>query len=692
MDKDLLEEKLRPGRCRFLSLRLLLISVILLGLAGGLAPRSHVTSAVATTAALPVDNLPVWRCDPLSDNPLCAGRVNAIQMFSAQEGWAAGEQGILLHYLDGSWERVKAPGVNALSSLLTLRFSGPDHGWLSGLTYDDTGALQGLLLRYDSGAWSLFPAPPNLGFREIVTLSANDAWAVSSGGRIFHYAIPAGGSLAEWQNVPSPTGYPLNGLAMRSSTEGWAVGNFGTILHYSQVSGETEPTWKEVASGTQTLLTKVAYDPRDPRRVWAIGEMGIILKTEGAAWQQVYSPTTARLEEMAFTPYDGWAVGEGGVILRYQGGTWALASYSPVTEHLFGLSTIQTGEVWTTGDRATLLSYPGGQSTSWEILSHTLGLTYTGLSAATPLSGAAPLRIWAAGLRQEGLKSSAYLLQGGDIPWRVVATLPDYVSLAIGGVGASDLYALGAQVDQQGISHIQAIHISLAGWEQSDPALQGVPRALVAYPTAGSLEGWGFGDGGLLLHLQQGSWTSASSPTDHSIEAVAMADERRGYAVGAVGTILQYRKPSQGTGFWQRDFSASEENLHGVAVLPIPETGSIEGWAVGDNGLIQHLSQVQPEDDPIWEIFPSPTSERLLDVIMPNRDEAWAVGGRGTVLHYSRQSNSWQMVPSGTDYDLTSVAGFSSAFLWAGGTSGVMLRQEGVLPLHTFLPLLGTGR
>lgn len=688
MDRVILGKLHHSGRGKFLSFRFLLIGIIWVGLWGG-----FVTSAAAEKPLVPAAALLVWHCDPLSDNPLCAGRVNTIQMFSPQEGWAAGEQGMLLHYIDGHWERVQAPGLSPLASLFTLRFSDPAHGWLSGLSYDDQGALQGLLLKYESGTWSLFPAPPNLGFREIAILSTYEAWAVSSGGRIFHYTIPEGSAVAEWQNVASPTGYPLNGLTMRSTKDGWAVGNFGTILRFSQVGAETEPTWKEVASGTQNLLTRVAYDPHDPRQAWAIGEKGTILKYDGVRWQQVYAPTTARLEAMAFTPYDGWAVGEGGTLLRYQGGTWDAATYAPVNEHLYGISASSTGEVWVTGDRATLLYYPGGQSAPWEILSHTLGLTYTGLYAAAPDRGSAPLRVWAAGLQQEGARSTAYLLQGGDIPWQIAGTFPNYVSMALGGVGASDLYALGAQVDQQNVTHIQAHYLTATGWEQRDTGLKGVPRALAVYATAaGGVEGWGFGDAGLLLHLQQGSWTSVSSPTDRSIEAVVMVGERQGFAVGAVGTILRYHKSSQGTGFWQRDFSASEENLHGVAVLPVPATGSIEGWAVGDNGLIQHLSQVHPDDDPIWEIFPSPTHERLLDVIMPSLDEAWAVGAKGTLLHFSRQANSWQIVPTGTDYDLTSVAGFSSVFLWAGGTAGVMLQAEDVLPPRLFLPLLNTGR
>jgi hypothetical protein len=48
-----------------------------------------------------------------------------------------------------------------------------------------------------------------------------------------------------------------------------------------------------------------------------------------------------------------------------------------------------------------------------------------------------------------------------------------------------------------------------------------------------------------------------------------------------------------------------------------------EGWLVGDKGRIAHFIDGQ------WQDVPSPTDERLLDVIMLNAKEGWAVGGGG---------------------------------------------------------------
>lgn len=43
-----------------------------------------------------------------------------------------------------------------------------------------------------------------------------------------------------------------------------------------------------------------------------------------------------------------------------------------------------------------------------------------------------------------------------------------------------------------------------------------------------------------------------------------------------------------------------------------------------------------------WQDVPSPTTERLLDVVMLNRQEGWAVGQGGALLHYI--DDRWEQV------------------------------------------------
>ncbi len=85
-----------------------------------------------------------------------------------------------------------------------------------------------------------------------------------------------------------------------------------------------------------------------------------------------------------------------------------------------------------------------------------------------------------------------------------------------------------------------------------------------------------------------------------------------------------------------------------------------------------------------WEVVASPTSNMLLCIALISASEGWAVGARGTILHYrGGQWLDWMNEPKPTrsavptSKDLTSVVMVSHSEGWAVGHGHVILHYDG---------------
>ena len=55
---------------------------------------------------------------------------------------------------------------------------------------------------------------------------------------------------------------------------------------------------------------------------------------------------------------------------------------------------------------------------------------------------------------------------------------------------------------------------------------------------------------------------------------------------------------------------------------------TLNGWAVGDSGVILHF------DGTMWNPFPSGTYKRLIGVSFLDSQNGWAVGEGGCIFHF----------------------------------------------------------
>jgi len=84
---------------------------------------------------------------------------------------------------------------------------------------------------------------------------------------------------------------------------------------------------------------------------------------------------------------------------------------------------------------------------------------------------------------------------------------------------------------------------------------------------------------------------------------------------------------------WYEVESPTEENLYSVYFV-----NSNDGWAVGDRGTIIHY------DGSEWHNVVTPVNCNLHDVYFVSSHNGWAVGDSGTILHYD--GNYWQNISS----------------------------------------------
>jgi photosystem II stability/assembly factor-like uncharacterized protein len=258
-----------------------------------------------------------------ADSPIGTD-LHGLSMLSASEGWAVGPVNTILHYTNQRWSAEDTFQFRG-NMVWDVDFMAPDRGWVVGL-----GDLQ----HYDGNNWK--ESGVFAWLRGIDMVSVDEGWAVGDSGKILHYQ----GST--WQQTDSPVETALWDVDMRSTEEGWIVGDNGTILHFDGV------VWSITAVPTQAGLYAVTID--DEGEAWAVGSGGTLLRFDGQKWVKMKISDAGGLLDVSVSN-DGvvWVVGENGLILRSE---WLDSNVPPPTSPL--LKTIDNSD----GD--------GSFSVSWE--------------------------------------------------------------------------------------------------------------------------------------------------------------------------------------------------------------------------------------------------------------------------------------------------------------------------------------
>jgi photosystem II stability/assembly factor-like uncharacterized protein len=306
----------------------------------------------------------------------------SVDMVSADEGWAVGASGTILHYANGLWnfEGAGLTSRDLRSVHMVVNEQGQVvDGWavgkLTGLTPN-----RPTILRYVSGSWqrdtNSEPLPVDL--NGVFALDANVGWAV--GDKLDNRSVflkLIGGRWLPDTNRPEVDAN-FNAIWLVASDEGWAVGEGGWYGYYK--SHDSVSSFSPGRAGTvdwhdihvlRTAGGDVGWAAGDGLSLAYVSQTcpgGPCLVESGAPQPTFPSLYGVRLA----SANDGWAVGQAlegrpGALWRYHGGVaWTDATrLNPDTQQrtLYAIDLVSAGEGWAVGANGVLLHYttPAGQ-------------------------------------------------------------------------------------------------------------------------------------------------------------------------------------------------------------------------------------------------------------------------------------------------------------------------------------------
>lgn len=229
-------------------------------------------------------------------------------------------------------------------------------GWAVGNTRNSNYTIA----RWNGSIWTLVPTTGFDNLFAVSSVSANDAWAAGSGGRIIRW------NGTSWISITSPTSQPINSIAMLDATGsgtatiGWGVGNNGTLLRYGG-------TWSVITSPTTQTLNHVVIVSAN--EAWAVGNSGVIIRWNGSNWSLYQDVGNVNLASISMVDTnndgvanDGWAVGPG-VAYRYVGGTWVSQTASSINTPT-SVAAFAGDDVWVCGNNTSCAHWDGSAWTN----------------------------------------------------------------------------------------------------------------------------------------------------------------------------------------------------------------------------------------------------------------------------------------------------------------------------------------
>ncbi|MCG3173991.1 MAG: hypothetical protein GMKNLPBB_02208 [Myxococcota bacterium] len=229
------------------------------------------------------------------------GRLNAIWGANADDIWAVGENGFMVHYDGLRWNFVTPPIREDMKAIT---------GTASNNIY--AVSEKGSVLHYDGAAWKVIPSTGTSGWNALAIAGANDVWTAGPYG-----AMARGGLGGLRQFHVSATPNSLRGVWAVTPNEVIAVGDRGTILRWDGRE------WKqETAAGSPGLYGAWGSAANN---LWITGTDGYTSNWNGSAWKKVPTGSTAVIRSIwGKDAQNVWAVGDKGVLLTLKSGAWEL--------------------------------------------------------------------------------------------------------------------------------------------------------------------------------------------------------------------------------------------------------------------------------------------------------------------------------------------------------------------------------
>jgi photosystem II stability/assembly factor-like uncharacterized protein len=254
---------------------------------------------------------------------------------------------------------------------------------------------------------------------------------------------------------------------------------------------------------------------------------------------------------------------------------------------------------------------------------------------------------WAVG-RYISVDTTIYRYDGTE--WEVEDTGYHNMPRDLNGVSAPDANNAWA-VGSQGT----IIKWGGSSWSTQTSPVTTTLRDVSMYGT-GPYYGWAVGDGGTVLYYDGSGWSEVTHGlTSENLNGVCAVDANRAWAVGDSGTILYYN----GTGWSEETDSLTARNLNSVSV--VYSAPNYYAWAAGDGGTILHYNGAG------WSAQTSGVTADLRGVSAIDANNAWAVGGNGTVLKTTNGGSTWTQETVAFSQQLNGVDTYAASSVWTVG-------------------------
>jgi hypothetical protein len=205
----------------------------------------------------------------------------------------------------------------------------------------------GAILHYDGKGWTKMLNPKTADLYAIWALSPQEVYAAGDGVVVYYDGT-------EWKEAYSST-YTFNfrGLwAAQGSKTLYGVGEMGGTIRYK--SGTPTAYWSSVSTSSSYGAMYGIWGVSETE-IYAVGEKGLILKCSGdctktASWSKQPSGVTSDLRAIwGVSSADLYGVGFDGTILHYNGSTWSVMD-SKSTSYFYGLWGSSGKDVFAVGD------------------------------------------------------------------------------------------------------------------------------------------------------------------------------------------------------------------------------------------------------------------------------------------------------------------------------------------------------
>lgn len=169
----------------------------------------------------------------------------------------------------------------------------------------------------------------------------------------------------------------------------------------------------------------------------------------------------------------------------------------------------------------------------------------------------------------------------------------------------------------------------------------------------------------ILVYTDDGgeTWTRQRVPTRSELIHIDFDNDRRGWIVGAEGTIINTVDGGQ---TWSRQNSGTTATLYHTEFR-----NDKRGWVVGERGTILRTTN----GGITWTPVTANVRSTLLSVEFVSDDEGWAVGRGGAILRSSDAGVTWIPQESTVRANLYALH-FNKKIGWAVGANGMILRYE----------------